>query len=229
MCVPPALTNVSDDAALDGIFPPFVHLVLKATTDPPPCPFPEELHAVARAVARRQREFLWGRACARSALAALGLAGVPIGVGPGRQPMWPAGVVGSIAHGGGWAGAAVASAGDAWGIALDIEPLDPPLSPSVEALVHSADELSSFTSPHPMAHHTSKVAFCAKECVFKCLFPRTGRPLDFGDATVEVDIPGYRFSATLHEPLLLGDRLTGPLEGRFRLVHGLVVAGLVIS
>lgn len=223
------MTNVPEDAALDGMFPPFVRLVIGPTTDPPPCPFPEELQAVAGAVARRRREFLWGRACARSALVALGLAPVPIGVGPGRQPLWPPGVVGSIAHGGEWAGAAVAAAGDAWGIALDIEPLEPPLSPAVEALVHSHDELSSFTASEPTAHHAGKVAFCAKECVFKCVFPRTGLSLGFHDAAVEVDMAGRRFRATLRDQLRLPAGRAGPLEGRFRLLHGLVVAGLVVT
>lgn len=223
------MTIVWDDTALDGLFPPFVRMAVGPTADEPPCPFTEEVQAVARAVARRQREFLWGRAFARSALGSLGHPPVPIGVGPGRQPLWPAGVVGSIAHGGEWAGAAVARARDAWGIALDIEPLDPPLSAAVEALVHSSDELSSFASPPEMALSSSKVAFCAKECVFKSLYPRTGWSLDFLDATVEVDMAERRFRATLDHKFRLPDGPPGPLEGRFRLVHGLVVAGLVVT
>src|SRR5438045_3856440 len=60
--------------------------------------FPEEAIAVERAVARRRRDFSAGRWCARQALAALGISPVAIPVGPNREPRWPAGVVGSIAH-----------------------------------------------------------------------------------------------------------------------------------
>lgn len=214
--------------ALDGLFPSFVRLVVAPVTDAPPCPFPEEHQAVAAAVARRQHEFGWGRACARAALEALGVAAVPIGVGAGRQPLWPPGVVGSIAHGGGWAGAAVAAGQDAWGIALDIEPLDPPLSLDVETLVHGAAERSAFSSSHPLKSHASKVAFCAKECVYKCLFPRTGWSLDFRDATVEVDMDARRFRAVLGDHHRLHGRPVAPLAGRFRLLDGLVLAGVVV-
>src|SRR5438874_13378259 len=67
-----------------------------------------EAAAVASAVPSRQREFATGRACARQALAALGVAPVPLDRGAGGAPAWPAGGVGSITHCAGYRGAAVA-------------------------------------------------------------------------------------------------------------------------
>ena len=58
---------------------------------------------------RRRREFLLGRAAAHQAIAALcGGSEQPIGRGPRGQPLWPAGLVGSISHTRGLALAAVA-------------------------------------------------------------------------------------------------------------------------
>jgi 4'-phosphopantetheinyl transferase EntD len=56
---------------------------------------------VARFAPRRLAEFVSGRACARRALVALGVPDAlrrAIPVGAHGQPVWPAGVVGSITH-----------------------------------------------------------------------------------------------------------------------------------
>ncbi|WP_374216235.1 4'-phosphopantetheinyl transferase, partial [Frankia sp. R82] len=53
---------------------------------------------VARAVPSRRAEFVTGRACARLALARLGVAPRPILRGPRGEPTWPRGIVGSITH-----------------------------------------------------------------------------------------------------------------------------------
>lgn len=62
--------------------------------------FPEEVVAVVDAVTSRALEFASGRACARAALARLGFAPCAVPVGPGRLPIFPPGVTGSIAHSG---------------------------------------------------------------------------------------------------------------------------------
>ena len=51
--------------------------------------FPEEEAVVARAVDKRRREFTTARACARTALAGLGLPAAPIGRGERGAPGWP--------------------------------------------------------------------------------------------------------------------------------------------
>ncbi|MDQ6910424.1 MAG: hypothetical protein M3Z84_06530 [Actinomycetota bacterium] len=74
------------------------------------------------AAPQRRREFLGGRACAHAALSAIGRDDGPTAVGARHEPTWPPGVVGSISHGGEWAGAVVALDVDAIGLGLDIEP-----------------------------------------------------------------------------------------------------------
>jgi hypothetical protein len=67
----------------------------------------DELRLMASAVPRRRAEFAAGRACARAALRRLGINGWPLLVGSKREPLWPAGVVGSITHTDGLVAAAV--------------------------------------------------------------------------------------------------------------------------
>jgi 4'-phosphopantetheinyl transferase EntD len=176
------------DDVVARLFPPFVQGVIASTRTGCESPHPEERAAVASVVERRRREFLCGRACAHAALRAIGLDRGPIPVGRGRQPEWPPGVVGSISHAGDWAGAVVARAADAWGIGFDIEVLNPPLAPDVERLVLTPAERGVAPVDHPLATYRSKIAYSAKEAVYKCVFPPTGRRLSFEDVEVDVDV-----------------------------------------
>ncbi|ACO79482.1 4-phosphopantetheinyl transferase protein [Azotobacter vinelandii CA] len=128
--------------------------------------------APVRGVAKRQAEYLAGRLCARQALQRLtGTPGVPA-VGEDRAPQWPAGVVGSITHGDGWAAALVGRA-DAWsGLGLDTELLLP-----AERARHLAEhiltpaELGRLSgTPEAQAWLTS-LTFSLKESLFKALYP----------------------------------------------------------
>ena len=66
--------------------------------EPGPRLFPAEEAVVRTAGPRRRAEFTAGRACARAALAALGLPAAPVLAGRAGEPRWPAGVTGSITH-----------------------------------------------------------------------------------------------------------------------------------
>src|ERR1700691_1836492 len=86
--------------------------------------YPDEEAVVANAVDKRRREFATGRACARAALAELGLPPASIVRGPGGAPTWPSGVVGSIPPCAGYRAAAVAWDREFAAIGLDAEPHD---------------------------------------------------------------------------------------------------------
>ena len=60
--------------------------------------FPEEEAALGQDVDKRRRELATARACARRALAQLGLPPAPIVPGTRGAPTWPPAVVGSITH-----------------------------------------------------------------------------------------------------------------------------------
>ncbi|CAG6399113.1 4'-phosphopantetheinyl transferase superfamily protein [Streptomyces cocklensis] len=146
---------------------------------------PEESAAVARAVAKRQREYTAGRACARAALARLGAPPGPLLRDPHRgAPLWPTGVVGSITHCDGYRAAAVARSTDILTLGIDAEPHDRLPEGVLDAIVATDTEraaLASLTQRAP-AVHWDRLLFSAKETVYKAWYPFHRRMLGFNEA-----------------------------------------------
>jgi 4'-phosphopantetheinyl transferase EntD len=191
--------------------------------------FPAEEGAVARAVGKRRQEFTTARACARTALARLGVPPVPIVRGPDGVPQWPPGVVGSITHCAGYRASVVAWAADIVTIGLDAEP-DGPLPAGVLGIVSSAAErrhLAALAEAVP-GPSWDRLLFSAKECVYKAWFPLTARWLGFEEAEVSISTDGH-FAAQLlvPGPVLDGQELTG-FDGRWLARNGLVVTTIAV-
>jgi 4'-phosphopantetheinyl transferase EntD len=120
--------------ALEGLFDCRVEVADAVPSDSSDALYPEELALVAAAVPRRRAEFGTGRACARRALAALGVTPCPLLRDRDGAPIWPAGVVGSITHTDGYCAVVVARSQDARSVGLDAErdvSLDPALVPKI--------------------------------------------------------------------------------------------------
>lgn len=156
-----------------------------------------ERELVANAVERRRREFAAGRACAHRVLARLGWDGYPVLSGAAREPLWPPGIAGSITHCEGYAAAAAARLGDlgairGFGIDAEVRASLPPdvtrmvLGERERALVGGADGAGLATA-----------IFSAKEAVYKCWFPLTGRWLDYRDAEIEPNLGSGTFEVRL--------------------------------
>ena len=189
-----------------------------------------EQAAVARAVPKRRREFATGRACARAALAGLGLPPAPVPAGPRGAPDWPAGVVGSITHCDGYRAAALARRTDLASVGVDAEP-DEPLPGGVLDLVARPEEqawLAGRRAAPPGGPCWDRLLFCAKEAVYKAWFPLTGQWLGFEDAAVRLAADGT-FAARLlvPGPVLGGQRLAG-FTGRWRSSHGLLLTAIAV-
>jgi 4'-phosphopantetheinyl transferase EntD len=192
--------------------------------------FPGEEALVANAVESRRREFITARRCARDALAKLGYAPVPIRAGPKREPLWPAGVVGSITHTSGFRAAAVASQSVFASIGIDTEQ-NGKLPDGVEESITVPGEsemLAALSRAFPTTHW-DRLLFSAKESVYKAWYPLTGRWLGFEDARLVID-PVGTFAAKL---LVDGSRIdTGPplveLCGRFVIAHGLIATAVTV-
>jgi len=172
--------------------------------NPPPAADPGQLAAVeeaviARAGRRRRLEFALGRRCARQALAGLGAAADSIPVGEDGGPLWPAGVVGSLTHCDGFVGAAVARRRDLAALGIDAEGASE-LSAELRAVVCTPPELDRLVARGDCMPW-GKLAFSAKESVYKCLAPmyRSAgmRPpiLEPRDLAVDLRIDGT-FTAT---------------------------------
>ena len=203
----------------------------EAFGDPPDTElFPEEEALLGRAVEKRRREFATARGCARSALAALGVAPAPILPGERGAPCWPPGVVGSITHCAGYRAAAVARARDMLSIGVDAEP-DEDLPAGVLAAVSLPVERARLRDLAAAAPGTcwDRLLFSAKESVYKAWFPLTGRWLGFEDADITVNLADGTFGARLRvtAPVAGGSRLAG-FTGRWLARDGLIMTAVTV-
>jgi 4'-phosphopantetheinyl transferase EntD len=192
--------------------------------------YPDEEAAVASAVDKRRREFATGRACARAALAELGLPPVSIVPGPRGAPRWPSGVVGSSTHCAGYRACAVARDREFVTIGLDAEPHDE-LPHGVLGAVASPGERARVTALAGAMPHLrwDRLLFSAKESVYKAWFPLTGRWLGFEDACVDFCPEARTFTARLlvDGPEVNGDALTA-FAGRWLVANGLITTTIVV-
>jgi 4'-phosphopantetheinyl transferase EntD len=200
-------------------------------TDPPDVDlFPEEEALLARAVDKRRREFATARACARSALARLGVAPAPILPGERGAPGWPPGIVGSITHCAGYRAAAVAPVRDVLAIGVDAEPAAglPDGVLKAISLPGERDRLDELAS---MAPGTSwdRLLFCAKEATYKAWFPLARRWLGFEDADITINPSDGTFQARLlvTAPLVGGSPLAG-FDGRWMARDGLILTAITV-
>lgn len=149
-----------------------------------------EVPLIAKAIPKRRHEFARGRAAARTALAALGVAPGPILVGAYREPLWPSGIVGSITHCAALAWAAVARDEQVEALGIDVEP-STPLPGEVRERVLSSTEAEALAKAVGM----DTVGFGAKECIHKAIHPATGVWLDFHDVRLDPVPGGNRLEA----------------------------------
>ncbi len=138
---------------------------------------PAERDAVATARPPRRREFATGRALLRDLL------GVPDAIPrlPSRQPGWPDGVRGSLAHDHEVAVAAVSRDPAIRALGIDVE-LQGPLEPDEAALVLRADD----------GDIDPRLAFTMKEAAYKAWSSLGGAHLEHHDVRVTVEGDTYR-------------------------------------
>jgi enterobactin synthetase component D / holo-[acyl-carrier protein] synthase len=201
--------------------------------------FPEELATLGQAVEKRRREFTTARACARRALARLGIEPRAIASGERGQPLWPVGVVGSITHCDTYRACAVARATEVASVGIDAEP-HAPLPHGVLPQIARAEErsrLAELASAEPNVHW-DRLLFCAKETVYKVWFPLAECWLGFEDATLTFDLDARAFRAQLLKPWPppasdAARRSPAPiapqtLEGRWLAREGLVLSAITL-
>lgn len=193
--------------------------------------YPGEEAIVARAVEKRRREFATARACARDALAGLGQPRRAILAGPKGEPLWPAGIVGSITHCDGYRACAVARCSELKTIGIDAEP-DLPLPDGLLgdiALPEERELLRELVREAP-GTHWDRLLFCVKESIYKAWFPLAERWLGFEDAVVAIDRQRKSFNARLLVPgPALDGRELRSLRGRWLAADGLLMAAIALA
>lgn len=215
-------------SAIRSLVPESVRIAIAQDDEDAGPPHAEELQLVAHAVPARQHEFLLGRRCARAALAQLGAVPGAILVGANRAPIWPPGIVGSIAHCRGFVGAMVSRDEHLECLGFDAEPALPLGEELVTAVCTSVEIDWVRNAAPPIAADWPTVLFCAKEAIHKCIAPRSQVTLDFTDVTVVLDVLARTFVARLEVPP--EERLPdfARIEGRYAIAASLVFTSAFI-
>jgi 4'-phosphopantetheinyl transferase EntD len=157
---------------------------------------PDEAAALGAVSDLRRDEFTLGRSCARRALMQLGAPATPILIGPDREPLWPDGIVGSIAHCPGYCAAVAAPRAPLLTIGIDAE-VNQPLPPGVFDMIATEPERLSLPVRPGDDICWDRVLFCAKESLYKAWFPIARRWLGFKDAVVTLDRDAGTFGIRL--------------------------------
>ncbi|WP_296745556.1 4'-phosphopantetheinyl transferase [Mesorhizobium sp.] len=123
-----------------------------------------------------------GRHIAHELLLRMGFADLAVLRGRSGDPIWPAGVVGSIAHDDEMAVAVVARAGALRSVGIDIEPALPLPAELRSVVVAPRDRLGDLGTGLD-----GRILFAVKEAAYKASFPLDGRVLGFEDIAVDFE------------------------------------------
>ena len=143
---------------------------------------PEEMAGFAGSVIKVRRASGAARIVARQLMSRLGRAPQPIPRSTAGMPVWPGGIVGSLAHDARIAVAAMARQDDFLGVGVDIEPAEP-LERTCWASLQPRRSDGQLTT----IRYRGRLLFSIKEAIYKAVYPLDGTFLDHHD--VEVDLP----------------------------------------
>jgi 4'-phosphopantetheinyl transferase EntD len=188
-------------------------------------PVPEEAKAISNALTKRQQEFAAGRACAHEALASFGIHDFPLINDSDGVPVWPKGIVGSVAHCSGYCAVAIARNDQLLGLGLDVEPILP-LEEELRCTICSERERHWIENEAPPnSFDWYKLFFCAKESSFKAVYPIMRVSFDFWTIEVSLCTRSGEFGAKLP---FTGNPFDSRLAGRYGASAQHVVAAAVL-
>ncbi len=166
----------------------------------------EEMASISFPAIERRRASGAARRVARELMNSMGFAGFPILRNTFGAPIWPAGVVGSIAHNDKIAVAAIGLQRDLKAVGIDIESSEPLPSDMLELIATPRER--RVIGDNPLG---TKILFVIKEAVYKAVYPLDHEFLDFHD--IEVDF---------------ADRLATTQAGRTLALHWCVFSHVLV-
>lgn len=173
----PLLQRSIDALAVPGIL--IAHRLIAAGDEQ--ALLPEEFEAFARSVVKVRRASGAARIVARELLRRLGAPQRPIPRSSSGIPVWPKGIVGSLAHDSDVAIAALAMSHDFLAVGIDVEPAEP-LDPGLLDMVATASERQAIADDLG----GGRLLFSIKEAVYKAVYPLDGVFLDHHDVEVSL-------------------------------------------
>ena len=139
--------------------------------------------ALSHASRKRKADHLAGRIAAAHALQNFAIHAVP-GIGTNGEPLWPAGIAGSISHSGTQAFALAVRRDNAL-VGIDGEQLidEQEAAEIQDGIINPQEKTVLINTGYPFALALT-LAFSAKESLFKALFPRVNTYMGFDSACV---------------------------------------------
>lgn len=154
---------------------------------------------LAHAAPKRQAEHLAGRLAAAHALQEHGISAVPA-IGGSGEPLWPAGIAGSITHTSGCALAVVIKSARQ-PVGIDCETILPAEeAEEIHAGIVSPEEASRLRDNALPFTVALTLTFSAKESLFKALFPWVNAMMGFDSARV-IALDAEHLTLALTRPL----------------------------
>jgi 4'-phosphopantetheinyl transferase EntD len=141
----------------------------------------EEVPALAASVVKVRRASGAARIVARQLLTQLGYANCALPKGPAGAPVWPAGIVGSLAHDSRVAVAAVGMRADVGALGIDVEPAECLPSELLDLVATPQERLNLGDDVY-----RGRLLFVAKEAVYKAVHPLDQRFLEHHDVEVNL-------------------------------------------
>lgn len=168
----------------------------------------EEAAAFAGSVVKVRRASGAARIVARQLLQQFGHPPCALPKGAAGAPVWPAGIIGSMAHDSRIAVAAVGMRADVGALGVDIEPAEPLPSELLDLVATPQEQLK-------LAHdaYRGRLLFVAKEAVYKAVYPLDRMFLEHHDVEINLAerkavvrnarVVELRFSASAHHLVAL--------------------------
>lgn len=188
----------------------------------------QEFHAVAGALPARRREFAAGRQMARRAMVRTGIQPWPVAQGRDGAPVWPRGMVGSIAHTAEITASVVAASRRFHALGVDIETTEP-LDEDLVDEICTPSEIAWLDSLAPRLRNVAaSCVFSAKKAVCKAQYPVSGQMLDLADLTTTFADDLRNFHATLLRPVW-GFAPEARIAGRIAVGGRMIVTGVALE
>ena len=156
----------------------------------------------------RKSEYLAGRFCAHTSIKVCRPSTplLSIRTGPGNEPIWPEGLVGSITHSNGFCSAVVAESKLLQSIGIDSELImTPDQARETNTVFLTQSEIQEYQTEYYRNLSFPEYAtliFSAKESLFKCLYPLVGEMFDFQDSIIyQIDSDSGQFKYALTKSL----------------------------
>jgi 4'-phosphopantetheinyl transferase EntD len=146
---------------------------------------PDEIRGISSSVVERRRASGAARIVARELLGRLGLGECRVPRASSGAPIWPAGVIGSLAHDRRAAVAAVGASREIGALGIDVEPAEALPDDLLDIVATPDERLKIGDDPF-----SGRLLFAAKEAVYKAVYPLDRTFLDHHD--VQIDFSNLR-------------------------------------